>query len=141
MKILLDTNIVIDVLVKRMPFYESSKSVLDLTNYAEIDEYVSASAVTDIFYITNRHLKDCSATRMLIKNFLKAVHIAAVTENEIMNAMNLPWKDFEDAVQYSVALYGEMDGVVTRNKDDYTQSNIPIWTPQELLEILHIGDM
>ncbi len=69
MKILLDTNIVIDVLVKRMPFFESSKFVLDLANYAEIEEYVSASAVTDIFYITDRHMKDSKATRKLVKKF------------------------------------------------------------------------
>ena len=49
MKILIDTNIVIDVLEKRMPFYEESKSLLDLTNFMELEAYVSASAITDIY--------------------------------------------------------------------------------------------
>ena len=66
MKILLDTNVILDVFLKRQPFYEMSKAVMDLVQYAEFDEYISASAVTDIYYITNRSLKDPEATRALI---------------------------------------------------------------------------
>lgn len=141
MKILLDTNIVLDVLLKRHTFYELSKSVMDLASFEEIELYVSASAITDIYYVVNRNLKDAELTRKLIVNLLKAVHIAAVTEAEIRNALELSelsWKDFEDAVQYCAAVGENMDGVVTRNKNDYEKSYIAVWTPQELLELLSL---
>lgn len=54
-------------------------------------------------------------------------------EDMIKNALELPWKDFEDSVQYSVALLQEMDGIVTRNPNDYKKAEIEIWTPEELL--------
>lgn len=50
--------------------------------------------------------------------------------------LNLLWSDFEDAVQYSIAFYGKMDAIITRNSGDYKQSDILIYSPQELLEIL-----
>ena len=136
MKILLDTNVILDVFLKRQPFYEMSKAVMDLVQYAEFDEYISASAVTDIYYITNRSLKDAEATRALIVKMLTAVHIVAVTEDEIKAALHLSWKDFEDAVQYSVASSVEMDGIITRNKGDYSQSALNVWSPQEFMDLL-----
>ena len=136
MKILLDTNVILDVFLKRQPFYEMSKAVMDLVQYAEFDEYISASAVTDIYYITNRSLKDAEATRALIVKMLTAVHIVAVTEDEIKAALHLSWKDFEDAVQYAVASSVEMDGIITRNKGDYSQSALNVWSPQEFMDLL-----
>ncbi len=136
MKILLDTNVILDIFLKRLPFYEKSKAALDLANYEEIDIYVSASTITDIYYITNRHLKDHNATRKHIINLLQTVHISSVTENEITKALDLLWSDFEDAVQYSVAFNNKIDIIVTRNPFDYKQSDIPIYTPQELMEMI-----
>lgn len=68
-----------------------------------------------------------------MSNLLKIVSIAGVSEEVIKNALELPWKDFEDSVQYSVALLQEMEGIVTRNPNDYKESEINIWTPGELL--------
>lgn len=62
--------------------------------------------------------------------------VAAVSEREIINALNLAWGDFEDSVQYSVALLNEMDGLVTRNPKDYTGADFPIWEPEQILQKL-----
>ena len=67
---------------------------------------------------------------------LTAVHIVAVTEDEIKAALHLSWKDFEDAVQYAVASSVEMDGIITRNKGDYSQSALNVWSPQEFMDLL-----
>ena len=61
------------------------------------------------------------------------VAIAAVSEQEIRNALETGWKDFEDAVQYSVALLNEMDGLITRNPKDYEEVDINIWSPEQVL--------
>lgn len=63
------------------------------------------------------------------------VSIAAVTEQEIRNALETRWRDFEDAVQYSVALLNEMEGLVTRNPGDYEGADIEIWSPEQALSV------
>ena len=104
MKLLIDTNVVPDVLLRREPFFRTAAEVLNLTQRDEVWEYVSASAITDIYYIANKQMKDRDAVRDLLKRLLMIVSVAAVSEREIQNALNLAWGDFEDSVQYSVAL-------------------------------------
>ena len=135
MKLLIDTNVVLDVLLRREPFFRTAAEVLNLTQRDEVREYVSASAITDIYYIANKQMKDRDAVRDLLKRLLMIVSVAAVSEREIQNALNLAWGDFEDSVQYSVALLNEMDGIVTRNPSDYQDANIRIWLPEQALEL------
>ena len=135
MKLLIDTNVVLDVLLRREPFSKTAAEVLNLTQRDEVREYVSASAITDIYYIANKQMKDRDAVRDLLKRLLMIVSVAAVSEREIQNALNLAWGDFEDSVQYSVALLNEMDGIVTRNPSDYQEANMRIWLPEQALEL------
>lgn len=135
MKLLIDTNVVLDVLLRREPFFRTAAEVLSLTQRDEVREYVSASAITDIYYIANKQMKDRDAVRDLLKRLLMIVSVAAVSEREIQNALNLAWGDFEDSVQYSVALLNEMDGIVTRNPSDYQEANMRIWLPEQALEL------
>ena len=140
MKLLIDTNVILDVLLRRDPFAEAATNVLSLTRREDIREYVSASAITDIYYIANRQMKDSTAVKDLLKRLLMVVSIAAVSEQEIQNAISLPWADFEDSVQYSVALLNEMDGIITRNPKDYQGANIQVWLPEQALEVLTAHD-
>ena len=135
MKLLIDTNVVLDVLLRREPFFRTAAEVLNLTQRDEVREYVSASAITDIYYIANKQMKDRDAVRNLLKRLLMVVSVAAVSEWEIQNALNLAWGDFEDSVQYSVVLLNEMDGIVTRNPSDYQEANMRIWLPEQALEL------
>ena len=135
MKLLIDTNVVLDVLLRREPFSKTAAEVLNLTQRDDVREYVSASAITDIYYIANKQMKDRDAVRDLLKRLLMVVSVVAVSEREIQNALNLAWRDFEDSVQYSVALLNEMDGIVTRNPSDYQETNMRIWLPEQALEL------
>ena len=135
MKLLIDTNVVLDVLLRREPFFRTAAEVLNLAQRDDVREYVSASAITDIYYIANKQLKDRAAVQDLLERLLKIVSVAAVSEQEIRNALNLTWADFEDSVQYSVALLNEMDGIVTRNPSDYQEANMRIWLPEQALEL------
>ena len=140
MKLLIDTNVVLDVLLRREPFSKTAAEVLNLTQRDDVREYVSASAITDIYDIANKQLKDRAAVRDLLERLLKIVSVAAVSEQEIRNALNLTWADFEDSVQYSVALLNEMDGIVTRNPDDYQEANMRIWLPEQALELFAVNE-
>ena len=133
MKILIDTNIVLDVMLKREPFYKLSLEILSLAKKDDVEEYVSASAITDIYYLAYRQLRDKEMVKKLMKELLTVVSVASVSEQEIENALSLEWNDFEDSVQYSVAYLQEMDGIVTRNPSDYKEAKIKVWKPEELL--------
>lgn len=140
MKLLIDTNVVLDVLLRREPFFRTAAEVLNLTQRDDVREYVSASAITDIYYIANKQMKDRDAVRDLLKRLLMVVSVAAVSEREIQNALDLAWGDFEVSVQYSVALLNEMDGIVTRNLGDYQEANMRIWIPEQALELFANGE-
>ena len=141
MKLLIDTNVVLDVLLRREPFFKTAAEILNLTQRDDVREYVSASAITDIYYIANKQMKDRDTVRDLLKRLLMVVSVAAVSEREIQNALDLAWGDFEDSVQYSVALLNEMDGIVTRNPGDYQKTNMRIWLPEQALELFANGEL
>ncbi|WP_373091618.1 PIN domain-containing protein [Blautia obeum] len=136
MRVLIDTNVILDVLLKRSPFYEAAIEVLKLSVREDIQEFVSASAITDIYYIAYKNMRDKAVVRELLKKLLLIVSVAGVSEEEIQKALELGWKDFEDSVQYSVALLNEMNGLITRNVKDYSSSEIQVWEPNQFLELV-----
>lgn len=87
MKILIDTNVVLDVLLMREPFYKNAVRVLGMTKRDDIKEYVSASAVTDIYYISFRQLKNKGLVMKLMKELLTVVSVAGVSGQEILKAI------------------------------------------------------
>lgn len=136
MKLLIDTNVVLDVLLKREPFCEAAINVLNLAKRNDVQEFISATAITDIYYIACRQLKNKGQVRALLKNLLTILSVAGVTGREIFNALELDWNDFEDSVQYSVAFLQEMDGIITRNPTDYKASEIQVWMPEQALSVI-----
>lgn len=89
MKLLIDTNIILDVLLKREPFCTDAVKVLNLVGRSDIEEYVSASAITNIFYVAYRMIRDKAVVRSLINQLLKIVSVAGVSEKEIQMALEL----------------------------------------------------
>ena len=135
MKILIDANVALDVLLERQPFYVSGVKVLSLSK-GGIELFLSASTVTDIYYIIQKELKNKDAALTLLKNLLTSVDVAAVTNNEIHRAIDLNWSDLEDAVQYAAGEAIAVDYFVTRNTADFSAANFPVVTPDEILHIL-----
>ncbi|MDR1837004.1 MAG: PIN domain-containing protein [Treponema sp.] len=135
MKILVDANIALDVLLERQPFYVSGVKILSLSK-GGIELFLSASTVTDIYYIIRKELKNKETALTLLKNLLVNVDVAAVTNNEIYRAIDLNWDDLEDAVQYAAGETIAVDYLVTRNTSDFSATDYPVVTPDELLSIL-----
>jgi predicted nucleic acid-binding protein len=129
MKALVDTNVILDVLLKRNDLYAESFGVFQLVEQRLITGCVSSSAITDIFYLVHKAQKDINIVYEAVDALAALFTIVPVFESTIKNALDLRWKDFEDAVQYSAAKENEVDCIVTRNKDDYTDSAIPCVSP------------
>ncbi|MCL2171040.1 MAG: PIN domain-containing protein [Defluviitaleaceae bacterium] len=134
MKVLIDTNVALDAILMRMPHYENSRKVIGLSESKNIQCFISAAAVTDIFYIANKALKNKRTTLERLKALLDAVSIVAVTGNTIKAAIDLDWDDFEDAVQYSSAEELFADCIVTRNPKDFQESQIMVLPPNEFVD-------
>lgn len=130
MQIMVDTNVVLDVLLNRPAFVQNSATILRAAS-EEIQEFITASAVTDIYYIARKELKDSLQTKTLIRNLLQVVHVASVSEVDVWAALDSNWKDFEDSVQNAVAEHQRFDYIVTRNPSDYKDSSLAVLTPQE----------
>jgi predicted nucleic acid-binding protein len=137
MDILIDTNIAIDVIMQRDPFFKQSQLILLLAEEKIINGYISATSVTDIFYITSKLMKNKDLAKERLKNLLfESVEVAAVDGTIITQAMNDDWDDFEDCVQYYVGESISADYIVTRNPDDFTDGSIKILTPEQLLDLI-----
>lgn len=129
---LIDTNVVVDSFLKREPFFSMSQRVISLSRrYPVVNNFISASTVTDIYYITYKNLKDHQVVRNLFSELFEFVGVVQVTADDIHNAFALNWKDFEDSVQYSVAKSNGFDGIVTRNMKGFVDDEIKIFTPEE----------
>jgi predicted nucleic acid-binding protein len=136
MKVLIDTNIVLDVLLNRQPYCQDAAKIIVLSEKEIIESYVSASAITDIYYITQKEYKNKQITIDLIKKILEVISVATITGNNIYQALDLGWNDFEDSVQYVVGESIATDYIVTRNVNDFDNSTIKIVTPEQFLNIL-----
>jgi predicted nucleic acid-binding protein len=132
MRILFDTNIVLDVLLKREPWATEARAVWRASDEGLITGHILASVLTDIFYIAHKQV-GLEAARAAIHTCLDAFEICAVDRQTLEQAKTLPGKDFEDNLQIASAQIAELDGIVTRNKADFSAATIPVFTPAELL--------
>ena len=133
MKILIDTNVALDYLGANKGFEEDATAIFELALEKKAIELVSASAVTDIYYILKKAVKDRKQTIARFKEFREYVHILPVTESDIDKALERDWKDFEDAVQYTVAETNGVDYIVSRNTKDFEEAQIPCLTPKDFI--------
>lgn len=134
MNVLIDTNIILDILLRREPHYEDAARINVLSEKGYIRSYISASAITDIFYVATKELKNKGTVLDLLKNLLITTNIASVTETGIHEALNLKWDDFEDSVQYVAGQGISAEYIITRNSKDFAKSQIKILSPKEFLD-------
>ena len=135
MTVLIDTNVVLDVLLNNVGFVSGSKAVIDLADEKRIIGYISASAATDIFYISQKKLGK-KAAKEAIKHLLHIYHPATVTDKDIYKALDLTWDDFEDSVQFTVGEGLSADYIVTRDTQDFSSGHIPAVTPEQFMRII-----
>lgn len=133
LNLLIDLNVVLDFFLKREPFVAMSRRTLMLPKNYNVNHFISAASVTDIYYLTKKNLKNHSLVRELFKTLFEFVKVVDVTAEDIHAAFALNWKDFEDSVQYAVAKSNNFDGIVTRNMQGFDADDaVKIFTPEEI---------
>ena len=136
MRAFIDTCVVIDALQSREPFAKDAQDIfLAAANNLYLG-YISAKAVTDIYYLMHRHTHDDKASRDILNKLFALFDVLDTAGIDCRKAVLSPVSDFEDAVMVETALRSEVDCIVTRNLRDFTKSPVPVYEPRAFLKLL-----
>ncbi|MBS1794503.1 MAG: PIN domain-containing protein [Acidobacteria bacterium] len=135
MRVLIDTNIVLDFVLARQPFFTEADQIFFRLRKKEFEAFVSAITPINVFYTTRKETDKATAFTA-VDELLKLVEIARSDNRIYKNALSLNFKDYEDAVQHECAVAENLDAIVTRNAKDYQNASIRIYSPAEFLQTL-----
>ena len=128
-RVLYDTNIILDVLLKREPHFSASAAALDAVGQGKVEGYIAGHAVTTLAYLLQRHLGP-RTSRAVLGDLLSKMRVAPLTDAAIRQALVGPFDDFEDAVSHAVAQEAAVSVIVTRNVRDFRRGAIPAVLPE-----------
>ena len=134
MRILIDTNIILDIVQKQEPFFADSYQTLRKAIETNVECLISASAATDIFYMLRRAFQSSQKAKERIEQLSQIFAFADVQGADIQTALMRSMPDFEDAVVDAVAERSGASYILTRNIRDFAGSSVPAVTPAEFLK-------
>ncbi len=130
-RLLIDTNVVLDLLAKRDPFYKSAAQIFSLADRNRLKLSISSLTFANTNYVLSR-LKSASEAREVLRQFRVLVKILSLNDKVIDLALNdSKFKDFEDGLQYYSAIENNQELIITRDLKDFKESKIPVMTPEE----------
>ncbi|MEN9871965.1 MAG: hypothetical protein RLZZ171_2957 [Cyanobacteriota bacterium] len=131
MRVLIDTNVVLDFLLERQPFVESAAKLFQQIDNGQIEGFITATTITNIYYILRKAAGSTIAIDA-VSQILTDLNICMVDRQILKQAVDLNFQDFEDAVQYSCAVASQVDAIVTRDISEFVAAEIPVISPDEL---------
>lgn len=131
-RILIDTNIALDLLLAREPFVSDALHLFALAEQHQLELYLSTDSLSTIFYIIKKN-KDVGTAREAISKLLDYVTLCHLDEHAVIRGMALDFTDIEDAFICAVAIRSDADLILTRNIKDFSGSPLPVLAPQEFL--------
>lgn len=132
MRVLIDTNVILDIVLEREPFVEHAVQLLHTAQQTNIQLFLTATTITDLYYIT-RKAKGRAIALEFIADLLQFMEIAGVDKEIIMQALHSDIIDFEDAIQENAAKSQAIQLIITRNETDFAASALEIQTPASFL--------
>lgn len=136
MKILIDTNVIIDALTSREPWNESAEKIFIMAANNIVDMYITASSATDIYYLVRKHLHNAETARQVMSKLYSLVGILEVKEEDCVDALVSPITDYEDAVVEQVARRSSVECIVTRNQKDYELGLAKVFLPDDFIQFM-----
>lgn len=135
MKVLFDTNVILDVLLDREPFADDASLLLTKVERSEISGFICATTVTTIHYLATKAFGPKAAAKH-IQTLLSLFVIAPVNRVVLEDAVAAKFADFEDAVLWAAASHAGANYIVTRNIGDFKNATLPVFGPREFLNAL-----
>jgi predicted nucleic acid-binding protein len=132
-RILLDTNIILDLLAMREPYYDEASKLFSLADKRKVALSISSLSLVNTHYILRRSLAE-KETRKILRNFKLLVKVLSLDDKILDFALNSDLKDFEDAIQYFTSIETGQELIITRNMSSFRNSTIPVMTAREFLK-------
>jgi predicted nucleic acid-binding protein len=132
MRVLFDTNVLLDALLAREPFAMNAAFLLKAVEAEKLEGFVSATTMTDVHYIVKRQTKNDVTAMSAVSRLLALMEICAVDRSVLEQAVALGFSDFEDAVQIGCAISLGLDAIVTRDVSGFAGSPISAILPEAL---------
>lgn len=134
-KAMVDTNVLLDYLVRREPFFAPARKLMVFANMGDYELWMSSSQVTDLSYLLSggRRSEQMAAKKAIMK-LRRIVNVCSVGAEEVDRALESPWSDFEDALVHQAAMGFGARCIITRNQADFTMSAIPTFDCTEFFE-------
>lgn len=136
MKILIDTNVIIDALTSREPWNESAEKIFIMAANNIVDMYITASSATDIYYLVRKHLHNAETARQVMSKLYSLVGILEVKQEDCIDALASPITDYENAVVEQVARRSGVECIVTRNQKDYEAGLTKVFLPDDFIQFM-----
>lgn len=133
----LDTNVIVDYLVKREFFYSDAAIIMSLAKHRKIKLYAASMSFATASYLMAKHYhNDSAAIKLAISNFIKYRHVTVVDRSTVETSVASAFDDFEDSMLNACAMECKADYIVTRNVDDFTASSLNVVEPSQFLHAL-----
>lgn len=137
---LVDTNVVLDALANREPWAKEARDLLFLAACGKLDLFLSGSTITDVFYLVNRYVThDKRKSLQIIDTLMESLSVANVGMRECLFAAHSPIIDYEDAVVAEAARSAKLECIITRNLEDFAQSEVATISPHDYLAAHVVG--
>jgi len=134
-RILLDTNIILDFILQRPDFYDDANDIFIRLQNLEFQAFVTSVTAINAFYTAKKEIGREAAFET-VENLISLVDICNSDKDYLTNAFTLNFADYEDAVQCASAMAAGLDAIVTRDTKDFQNSPIPVYSPRDFLAIL-----
>jgi len=139
-KVLIDTNVIIDEILSREPFCIDSRRVIQLCSEEDVETFLAAHTITNLFYLLRKNLS-AGERRTVILSLFKTYEIVPIDDKKLTAALhNEDFKDFEDCLQVECAAAVDADYIITRDAKDFAESKIPCVTPAEFCNLFEMEE-
>ena len=135
MRILFDTNVILDALMNRQPHATHALSLMALVEQGRLNGIIGATTLTTIFYLISRALDSAHALKH-VRTLLEIFEVASVGRAVLSDSLELAFPDYEDAVIHESAKHAGAEGIVTRDQRGFTNATLRVYSPEELHRIL-----
>ncbi len=135
MKVLIDSDVIMDLLIDRKPFSKESLDILSWCEKGRISGYWTPVIISNVYYILSKYSSEKMA-RSTIAELNEVLEVVSISKSVINLALESKFKDFEDAIQnYAAELNVEIEAIITRNENDYKLSKLSVFSPSDFIRI------
>jgi len=136
-RVFLDSDIILDFLLERSSFFAEAEALFALVDENRITGCTSPIVLSNLTYLLKRQGLPVKKVVQICRDLMNMLVLLPVNDKILEEALDTGFRDIEDSFQYITAVKGKCDAIITRNKSDYKNAKIPVYTPHQFLEFFH----